>query len=157
LTLTERGRSVNLFLSPTARQHPSFPADAEQTTKANLFADPACEFPLEDVVSDQRFQIALLGWNREKAYAKYRAAATYTFAVSDGPVKTHAEVVLTDGGFEIIEREGKDARAAARLALERLLRNGCDPFEGAICLQVPYREAEYFSKFGNFLRKFPSF
>ena len=46
---------------------------------------------------------------------------------------------------------------AARLALERLLTNGCNPFEGPICLQVPYREAEYFSKFGNFLTKFPSY
>ena len=108
-------------------------------------------------MSDNRFQIALVGWNRERAYAKYPAAATYTFAVSNGPVKTHAEVILTEGGLEIIERKGKDARAAARLALERLLTTGCNPFEGPILLQVPYRQAEYFSKFGNFLTKFPSF
>lgn len=108
-------------------------------------------------MSDKKFQIALLGWNRERAYAKYPAAATYTFAVSDGPVKTHAEVILADGGSEIIEGHGKDARAAARLALERLLVTGCDPFEGPIFLQVPYQQAEYFSRFGNFLTKFPSY
>ena len=108
-------------------------------------------------MSDNRFQIALVGWNRERAFAKYPAAAIYTFAVRNGAVKTHAEVILTDDGLEIIERKGKDARAAARLALERLLVTGCNPFEGPIFLQVPYRQAEYFSKFGNFLTTFPSF
>jgi hypothetical protein len=114
-------------------------------------------FSWEDLVSDKRFHIALVGFNRERAFAKYRAAATYTFTVSNGPVKTHAEVILTDDGREIIERKGKDARAAAQLALERLLTTGCNPFEGPIFLQVPYRQAEYFSKFGNFLQKFPMF
>jgi hypothetical protein len=125
--------------------------------KGHLVGGPRFLIFLGDLVSDTRFHIALVGWNREKAYAKYRAAATYTFAVSDGPVTTHAEVILTDGGCEIIEQTGKDAKMAARQALERLLIRGCNPFEGPILLQVPYREAEYFSRFGNFLTKFPSY
>lgn len=78
---------------------------------------------------DVKFNIALVSRSSERAFAKYKASATYTFAISDGPVKTHAEVVLTDGGSEVIERKGKDAKEAARLALERLLVTGCDPFE----------------------------
>jgi hypothetical protein len=105
---------------------------------------------------DMKFAIALVSRNRERAYAKYKASATYTFAISDGPVRTHAEVILTDGGQEVIEQKGKDAKAAARLALERLLVTGCDPFEGPIFLQIPYRQAEFFSKFSKFLQKFPA-
>jgi hypothetical protein len=70
-------------------------------------------------------------------------------------LKTYAEVILTDGRFEIIEKEGKDVKVAAKLALERLLGRGCNPFEFAIFLQIPHREAEYFSKFGNFQKQFP--
>ncbi|MGB7436806.1 MAG: hypothetical protein WBR26_26605 [Candidatus Acidiferrum sp.] len=103
-----------------------------------------------------KFDIALVGSNRERAYAKYKASATFTFAISSGPVKTHAEVILTDDSLEVIQQQGKDARAAARLALERLLITGCDPFEDSIFVQIPYRQAEFFSKFGNFLQKFPS-
>jgi hypothetical protein len=104
---------------------------------------------------DIKFDIALVSRSRERAFAKYKASATYTFAVSDGLVKTHAEVVLTDGGSEVIEQKGKDAKEAARLALERLLVTGCDPFEAPIFLQIPYQQAEFFSKYSSFLQKFP--
>jgi hypothetical protein len=103
-----------------------------------------------------KFDIALVSLNRERAYAKFKAFATYTFAISDGPVKTHAEVILEDGGVEIIEQKGKDAREAARLALERLLVTGRDPFEAPILLQIPYQQAEFFSKYSSFLQRFPS-
>ena len=103
-----------------------------------------------------KFDIALVSLNRDRAFAKYKASATYTFAVSHGRVKTYAEVVLTDRALEIIEQKGKDAKAAARRALERLLVTGWDPVEAPIFLQIPYREAEYFSKFGDFLEKFPA-
>jgi hypothetical protein len=66
--------------------------------------------------------------------------------------------MLTDGGVEIIERSGKDAKAAARLALEPLLVEGCDPFQTPIFLRVPYWQAELFSeRSGNFdqLSAFP--
>jgi hypothetical protein len=65
-------------------------------------------------------------------------------------VKTRAEVILTDGGFEIIERRGKDAKAAARMALDRFLATGSNPFETPIFLRIPYRHAEHFSNYGNF-------
>jgi hypothetical protein len=103
-----------------------------------------------------KFGIALVSLNRERAYAKYQASATYTFAITSGPERTHAEVILTNGSSEIIEFRGKDVRAAARLALERLLGRGCDPFESPIFLQIPFQQAEYFSKFGEFQKKFPS-
>ena len=104
-----------------------------------------------------KFDIALVSSNRERAYAKFKASATYTFSISDGPAKTHAEVLFTDGSLEIIEQKGKTAKAAAKLALERLLLAGCDPFQAPIFLRIPYRQAEYFSKFGNFQQKFPNF
>ena len=103
-----------------------------------------------------RFDIALVSRNRERAYANYKAFATYTFVISDGPVRTHAEVILEDGGLEIIEQKGKDAEEAARLALEKLLVTGCDPFEAPIFLQIPYQQAEFFSKYSSFLQRFPA-
>jgi hypothetical protein len=109
-------------------------------------------FPAQE---DVKFDIALVSLNHERAYANYKASATYTFAISDGPVRTHAEVVMTDGGCEVIEQKGKDAKEAARLALERLLVTGCDPFEAPIFLQIPYQQAEFFSKYSSFLQKFP--
>lgn len=103
-----------------------------------------------------RFDIELVSSTRERAYRKYKAYTTYTFAITDGPMKSHADVIFTDGAFEIIEQKGKDARAAAKLALERLLVRGCNPFELQIFLTIPYQQADYFSKFGNFQQKFPS-
>ncbi len=104
---------------------------------------------------DVKFAIALVSRSRERAFANYKASATYTFAISDGPVKTHAEVVMTDGGSEVIQQKGKDAKEAARLALERLLVTGFDPFEAPIFLQIPYQQAEFFAKYSSFLQKFP--
>jgi hypothetical protein len=74
----------------------------------------------------------------------------YTFTISNGLVNTHGDVVLSDGGVEIIEQRGKDPKTAARIALERLLKQGRDPFESQISLSVPYGHAEYFSKNGNY-------
>jgi hypothetical protein len=102
-----------------------------------------------------KFDIALVSTNRERAYAKFKASATYTFAISNGPAKTHAEVIVADDSLEIIEEKGKTAKAAAKLALEKLLNAGRDPFEAPIFLCIPYLQAEYFSKFGTFQRKFP--
>jgi hypothetical protein len=137
---------------------PGFPALAGQ--KDNSFAME--ELFMHLLKSEKRaheegkFDIALVSLNRERAYANYKAFATYTFAIYDGPVRTHAEVIVEDGGVEIIEQKGKDAREAARLALERLLVTGCDPFEAPIFLQIPYQQAEFFSKYSSFLQKFPS-
>jgi len=94
--------------------------------------------------------IAVAGLTRERAYKGSKGSATYTFSIFDRAVKTRAEVILTDGGFEIIERRGKAAEAAAKLALEQLLLEGCDPFKTPIFLRISYSRAEYFSKFGYF-------
>jgi hypothetical protein len=107
-------------------------------------------------MKDPKFDISIVGLNREPAYANFRASATYTFSISDGFVRTHADVIFSDGGFEIIEQKGKSAEIAARVALERLLVAGCNPFEDQIFIQIPYRQAEFFSKYGSFLQRFPS-
>ena len=95
--------------------------------------------------------IELVCSNRERALRGCpEASATFTFTISDGPFKARAEVMLTNDGVEIIERAGKKAKVAARLALERLLVEGCDPFRTPVFLRVPYRQAELFSEYGNF-------
>ena len=71
-------------------------------------------------------------------YKHYKASVVYTFTISNGLVNTHGDVVLTDGGVEIIEQRGKDPKTAARIALERLLKHGRNPFETQIFLNVPY-------------------
>jgi len=83
-------------------------------------------------------------------YKLYKASVIYTFTISNGLANTHGDVVLTDGGVEIIEQRGKDPKTAARIALERLLKRGRDPFKTQIFLNVPYGHAEYFSKNGNY-------
>ena len=52
--------------------------------------------------------------------------------------------------IHIIEQRGKDPQTAAKIVLERLLKQGRDPFEAQILLTVPYGHAEYFARFGNY-------
>jgi hypothetical protein len=94
--------------------------------------------------------IALVGLTRERACGGSKASATYTFSIFDRDKKTRAEIILTDGGFEIIEKMGNGAKVAARLALERLLAAGRDPSEEPIFLRIPYPHAEYFATCGSF-------
>jgi len=79
-----------------------------------------------------------------------KASVIFRFEIFNGLKKTRADVALSHGGLEIIEKGGKDPRSAARIALDRLLRSGRDPFESQIFLQVPYGHAAYFSKNGNY-------
>jgi hypothetical protein len=97
------------------------------------------------------YEIEFLGSDREQTEGKYKATVLYMFSVSDGVLpKTHAEVMLTDGGVDIIEQGGQDPKTAARIALQRLLRAGRNPYDSQIFLRVPHGHAEYFSKNGNF-------
>ena len=81
---------------------------------------------------------------------QYKASVVYKFTISNGFAKTHADVVLTEAGVDIIEQKGKDPQTAAKIVLERLLKQGRDPFETQILLTVPYGHAEYFARFGNY-------
>jgi len=96
------------------------------------------------------YSINFVNMDRELPDGHYRASVVFTFTISNGLVNTHGDVVLTDGGMEIIEERGKDPKTAARIALERLLKQGRDPFETQIFLNVPYGHAEYFSKNGDY-------
>jgi antitoxin component of RelBE/YafQ-DinJ toxin-antitoxin module len=88
--------------------------------------------------------------DRELADGHYKASVVYAFTISNGLVNTRGNVVLSEGGVEIIEQMGKDPKTAARIALERLLKQGRDPVETQIFLRVPYGHAEHFSKNGNY-------
>ncbi len=87
---------------------------------------------------------------REMVDQHYKASVVYRFTISNGLAKTHADVVLGEAGVEIIEQKGKDPQTAAKIVLERLLKQGRDPFETQILLTVPYGHAEYFARFGNY-------
>jgi hypothetical protein len=64
----------------------------------------------------------------EVADQYYKASVVYTFTISNGLAKTHADVVLAETGVDIIEQKGKDPQTAAKIALERLLKKGREPF-----------------------------
>ena len=96
------------------------------------------------------YSINFVNMDRELSEGHYRPSVVFTFTISNGLVNTHGDVVLTDGGMEIIEQRGKDPKTPARIALERLLKQGRDPFETQIFLNVPYGHAEYFSKNGDY-------
>ena len=82
--------------------------------------------------------------------ASPKASVVYRFEILDGAKRTRAEVVLTYGGMEIIERGGKDPKSAASIALHRLLKAGRDAFDSPIFLQIPYGHAAHFSRYGNY-------
>jgi hypothetical protein len=96
------------------------------------------------------YSIDLVNVEREVADGHYNASVVYTFIISNGLAKVHGDVVLTEGGVDIIEQKGKDAQTAAKIALERLLKQGRDPFETQILLRIPFGHAEYFSRNGNY-------
>ena len=96
------------------------------------------------------YEINLVNVDRELADGHYKASIVYTFTISNGLATTHGDVVLTDAGAEIIEQKGKDPQAAAKIALERYLKDGRDPFESQIFLRVPVAYAEYFSENGSY-------
>jgi hypothetical protein len=104
--------------------------------------------------------ITLVSVARENVGQGVQASAIYTFCIDEGFAKTRAEVMLIDGGFAVIDKRGKDSKHAARLALERALEraivSGRDPLQSPIFLRVPYQHAEYFSRFGEFHKTFPS-
>jgi len=81
---------------------------------------------------------------------QYKSSVVYRFTISNGLAKTHADVVLTEAGVNIIEQKGKDPQTAAKIVLERLLKKGRDPFETQILLTVPYGHAEYFARYGSY-------
>jgi hypothetical protein len=74
-----------------------------------------------------QYSIEFADVDRHLADGHYKASVVYTFTISNGLARTRGDVVLTDGGVEIIEQRGKDPKTAARIALERLLKLGARP------------------------------
>jgi hypothetical protein len=95
-------------------------------------------------------EIAFERMNREKACPGFKRSATYVFAIFDGSSKTHAEVILMDGGVDIVEHSGIAGKTAARIALQQFLVSVHNPFKNRIFLRIPFRHPEYFVKHGNF-------
>ena len=96
-----------------------------------------------------RYEIALAGVQRETVDGAYQPAIIYTFRITSGLSTAYCDVLLTNGGFEIIEQKGKDPETA-RIALERLLRGGRDPFVGSIPIKIPFGHAPHFARYGNY-------
>ncbi len=98
--------------------------------------------------------VALVSFVRERTCGRSKPSTTYTFKISEGGKRSQAEIILTDGGPEVIEQSRQDAKAAARLALDRVLNAGYDPFKAPLFLRIPYQHAEYFSRHGEFHKSF---
>jgi hypothetical protein len=96
------------------------------------------------------YSINLVNVVKEAANGPHRAYVVYRFAISNGSANTIGDVLLPEGGVNVIEQKGKDPQTAAKIALERLLKRGRDPFETQIVLSVPFGHAEYFSRNGNY-------
>lgn len=92
----------------------------------------------------------VVGLNREGVYRDAKSTVTYNFTISEGGHQVHPEVMLTNSGLHIIEHRGKKAKEAARLALERILMTGRNPFYNPVLLRVPDKRAEYFAMHGDF-------
>jgi hypothetical protein len=96
------------------------------------------------------YSINLVNVEKEAANGPHRAYVVYRFAISNGSANALGDVLLPEGGVNVIEQKGKDPQTAAKIALERLLKSGRDPFETQILLSVPIGHAEYFSRNGNY-------
>ena len=96
------------------------------------------------------YTINLENVEEETAEGHYRVSVIYRFAISSGSATTHGDIVLTEAGIDIIEKKGKDPKTAARIALERLLKAGRDPYERRIFIRIPFGHAEHFARFGNY-------
>ena len=97
-----------------------------------------------------QYEIALAGVQRETVDGAYQPGIIYTFMIASGLSTAYCDVLLTNGGFEIIEQKGKDPETAARIALERLLSGGRDPFVGSIHIKIPFGHAAHFAKYANY-------
>jgi hypothetical protein len=100
--------------------------------------------------SRMEYSIDLVDVEKEAANGPHRAYVVYRFAISNGSANAFGDVLLPDSGVDVIEQKGKDPQTAAKIALERLLKRGRDPFESQILLSVPFGHAEYFSRNGNY-------
>lgn len=74
----------------------------------------------------------------------------YEFVITRGAAKASAKVVFSEAGVHTIEHGGKDAEAAGRIAVQRLLKTGRNPFQDEIVLHVPHGYAAHFARYGNF-------
>jgi len=96
------------------------------------------------------YDIKLMNVEREEEEHPHWRIVVYRFAISNGSANAIGDVLLPEPGVTIIEQKGKDPQTAARVALERLLKRGRDPFEAQILLRIPFGHAEYFSRHGNY-------
>ena len=94
--------------------------------------------------------IELIGLNRESAVRGFRPSLTCNFTICEGANRTHAEVIFVDGCDQVIERQGKDAKRAARMALEQLLLRTAHPFSSLLFVRISSNHAAYFAKHGGF-------
>jgi hypothetical protein len=74
----------------------------------------------------------------------------YEFFITSGGTTKSAKVVFSEAGVEVIERGGKDPEAAGRIALQRLLKSGRDPFQNQIVLHMTHGYSAHFARYGNF-------
>lgn len=107
---------------------------------------------LEKTRKELDLDIKFVGIDRERGTKMLSASLTCNFTICEGSTNTHAEVIFADGGFEIIEKQGKSGKAAARMALERLLNCGCNPFEIPLFVRISLPHAQYFALHGDFHR-----
>jgi hypothetical protein len=96
------------------------------------------------------YDIKLVNVEIEEAEHPHWRIVLYRFAISSGSANALGDVLLPERGVHIIEQKGKDPHTAARIALERLLKRGRDPFETQILLRIPFGHTEYFSRHGNY-------
>ncbi len=97
-----------------------------------------------------QYEIALARVQREIAVSSSHASITYKFRISHHSSTAYADVRIPEGGVSAIVQSGKDPETAARIALERLLKDGRDPFAGFIRVTVPFGHAVHFARFGNY-------
>ena len=79
------------------------------------------------------YSINLVNVEKEAANGPHRAYVVYRFAISNGSANTFGDVLLPEGGVSIIEQKGKDPQTAAKIALERLLKQGGTPLRLRFC------------------------
>jgi hypothetical protein len=98
-----------------------------------------------------QYEIALASVEREIAHCTFTVNIIYQFRIAHGLSTAYADVLMTDGAVDAIAQKGKDPETAARIVLERFLRDGRDPFAGGLIrIKIPFGHAAHFARYGNY-------
>jgi hypothetical protein len=92
-----------------------------------------------------QYEIALADVKRVIPHGSFTTSILFEFRIAHGLSTAYVDVLMSDTAVDAIEQKGKDPETAARVALERRLKDGRNPFVGLIRITIPFGHAAHFA------------